>query len=210
MALLLAESIVISSGFDPADQLRRYLSWYRDGHLGSNFNLIDIGIQTRMAVLRFEEDQSNSYPSSSDEKRSGNGSLMRLAPVAIGFHRQSREVLIEVARNRYALLPRWYQPHTCLKLCSFSSRTTHGAVACVDACRVYAAMMVAAIEGASKESLLSSAFFTEFCPTAAPLSSEIALVVAGSYKSKAAADIEVRNYDTGVFTSKVRILTPAA
>ena len=36
MALFLAESIILKGGFDPADQMRRYLDWYRNGHMSSN------------------------------------------------------------------------------------------------------------------------------------------------------------------------------
>lgn len=31
MALCLAESLIECGGFDPADQLQRYLKWYREG-----------------------------------------------------------------------------------------------------------------------------------------------------------------------------------
>jgi ADP-ribosylglycohydrolase len=33
MAACLAESLLATGGFDPEDQLRRYLRWYRTGHL---------------------------------------------------------------------------------------------------------------------------------------------------------------------------------
>jgi hypothetical protein len=36
MALCLAESLIERQGFDPVDQLERYLRWYRDGHLSRN------------------------------------------------------------------------------------------------------------------------------------------------------------------------------
>lgn len=36
MALCLAESIIVKRGFDPADQMHRYVEWYRNGHMSSN------------------------------------------------------------------------------------------------------------------------------------------------------------------------------
>jgi ADP-ribosylglycohydrolase len=36
MALCLAESLIERQGFDPIDQLERYLRWYHHGHLSSN------------------------------------------------------------------------------------------------------------------------------------------------------------------------------
>src|SRR5271170_7553891 len=35
MALCLAESLLAVKGFDPVDQLTRYLRWYREGHLST-------------------------------------------------------------------------------------------------------------------------------------------------------------------------------
>jgi ADP-ribosyl-[dinitrogen reductase] hydrolase len=175
MALLLAESLVLCVGFDPCDQMRRYLSWYKDGHLSSTLNLFDIGIQTRMSVLKFEEDPSDPFPTSSEEKRAGNGSLMRLAPISVAFGRRSN----------------------LMKLAADSSRTTHGAKACVDACMVYATMMAGAINGVSKEELLASNFFADYFDEApGELVPEIAEVIAGSYKTKEPPEIEVRaRYD---------------
>jgi ADP-ribosyl-[dinitrogen reductase] hydrolase len=43
MALCLAESLIECKGFDPVDQMRRYLRWYREGHLSSNGRCFDIG-----------------------------------------------------------------------------------------------------------------------------------------------------------------------
>jgi ADP-ribosylglycohydrolase len=35
MALCLAESLIECRGFDPVDQLKRYVRWWREGHLSS-------------------------------------------------------------------------------------------------------------------------------------------------------------------------------
>ena len=43
MALCLAESLIECRGFDPVDQLRRYVRWYREGHLSSRGRCFDIG-----------------------------------------------------------------------------------------------------------------------------------------------------------------------
>ena len=36
MALCLAESIIVKRDFNPADQMQRYVEWYRNGHMSSN------------------------------------------------------------------------------------------------------------------------------------------------------------------------------
>ena len=55
MALCLAESLIEEQGFDPVDQLERYVRWYREGHLSSTGECFDIGTTTVAALHRFEE-----------------------------------------------------------------------------------------------------------------------------------------------------------
>ena len=40
MALCLAESILEVGGFDPVDQLERYVRWYKDGHWSSTGDVL--------------------------------------------------------------------------------------------------------------------------------------------------------------------------
>jgi hypothetical protein len=54
MALCLAESLVECQGFDPCDQMERYLQWYRHGYLSSTGTCFDIGVTTRTALKRFD------------------------------------------------------------------------------------------------------------------------------------------------------------
>ena len=54
MALCLAESLLECDGFDAADQMRRYVRWYREGHLSSTGRCFDIGNTVRYALHRFE------------------------------------------------------------------------------------------------------------------------------------------------------------
>jgi len=105
MALCLAESLIETGGFDPVDQLDRYLRWYRDGHLSSTGSCFDIGNTVRQALLRFEITREP-YCGSTHPRSAGNGSIMRLAPVPL-FYALSPEEAIEKAGE--------------------SSRTTHGA-----------------------------------------------------------------------------------
>src|SRR4030081_3819684 len=49
-ALCLAESLLEWNGFDPIDQLTRYVRWYREGHHSSSDRCFDIGITVRDAL----------------------------------------------------------------------------------------------------------------------------------------------------------------
>ena len=84
MALCLAESLVEKNDFDAHDQMTRYLDWYQNGYLSSTGRCFDIGGTTRQALEKFKATgkpmSGSKHPSSA-----GNGSLMRLAPVAMFY-----------------------------------------------------------------------------------------------------------------------------
>jgi ADP-ribosyl-[dinitrogen reductase] hydrolase len=133
MALCLAESLVVRGGFDPRDQMARYVRWWRDGYLSSTGGFFDIGATVSAALRRFEE-TGDPYSGSTDPRSAGNGWLMRLAP-AVMFHAAD--------------------PRTAVELAGESSRTTHGAATAVDSCRYLAGLIVGALAGAAKDELLA-------------------------------------------------------
>ncbi len=67
MALCLATSLVERSGFDAADQMRRYVRWWRAGYLSSTGHCFDIGVTVRAALSRFEQ-EGEPYAGSSDRE----------------------------------------------------------------------------------------------------------------------------------------------
>jgi len=136
MALCLAESLVEKGEFDPADQMERYVRWYRSGYLSSTGVYFDIGNTVRAALHRFEHD-GQPYAGSDNPYSAGNGSIMRLAPVPMFFGRDAAKAMLRSGD---------------------SSRTTHGAVAAVDACRYLGGMLFGALQGVAKKSLLSPAY----------------------------------------------------
>ena len=173
MALCLAESLIERQGFDPIDQLERYRRWFRAGHLSSNGRCFDIGNTTRQAIYRFEQ-EGLSYSGSTDPSSAGNGSLMRLAPTALFFAQD---------------------PARAVEACGDSSRTTHGARTAVDACRYFGGLLVGALSGERKETLLAS-FYS---PAAGyweryPLDPAIAKVAGGSFKTRQPPEIQGSGY----------------
>ena len=111
MAFCLAESLIECRRFDPADQIRRYLKWYREGYLCSNGRCFDIGNTVRQALTRFER-TGDPFSGSTDPQSAGNGSIMCLGPVPMFYSSD---------------------PLKAIETSGESSRTTHGAVAAVDA-----------------------------------------------------------------------------
>lgn len=173
MGLCLAESLIETGSFDPIDQLQRYVKWYRTGHLSSNGAVFDIGRTVRFALNKFERTGAP-FCGDTDPQTAGNGSLMRLAPVPLYFAQNIKEAI---------------------ELSGESSRTTHGARVAVDACRYFGALIVGALNGASKKELLSPFFAPiagiwqefELCP-------EIAVIAKGSYKKKKPPYIQGTGY----------------
>lgn len=92
MALCLAESLVRKADFDPADQMRRYINWYKVGYMSSTGDCFDIGGATRSALERFEI-TGEAYSGSTDPMTAGNGSIMRLAPVAMAYANRPNEAV---------------------------------------------------------------------------------------------------------------------
>ena len=170
MALCLAESLVACAGFDPVDQLVRYVRWYREGYLGPTGRCFDIGNTVRDALERFER-TGERFCGSTDPRSSGNGSIMRLAPVPMFFHADLEAVV------RYS---------------GESSRTTHGAQECVDACRLFGAILFKALSGRSKEEILFGDHFPEGWTE--PLPPKIQAIAEGTYRDKVEDGIRGSGY----------------
>lgn len=156
MALALADSL--GSGFSLTDQIGRYVDWFYHGRYSVNGRCFDCGNTTKRAITRYYDE--GHIPDSSDPKLSGNGSIMRLAPVII----------------RYA-----HDDSLSLNA-AMSSAVTHGSLECISACQVMAVIIGGLIRGESKETVLS--------PTYEPLSRipglapKIAEIISGSYRTK--------------------------
>lgn len=84
MALALADSIT-ASGWDLNDQSDRYVQWWRTGKYSVNGRCFDIGITTRGALANFLAHKNALTSGDRSDRASGNGSIMRLAPVTIRF-----------------------------------------------------------------------------------------------------------------------------
>ncbi len=163
MALCLATSLVDQNGFDPTDQVERYLRWQKEGYLSSTDRCFDIGGTVAGALAAYGK-SNLPYSGPTGERTSGNGSLMRLAPVPMAWHRH---------------------PATAVALAGQSSRTTHGSRLCIDACRFFAGLLLGAFDGVDREELFSSGW----SPVAGlweaePLEARVREIAEGSFKSK--------------------------
>ena len=82
MALALADSIA-TAGWDLNDQADRYVEWWKTGKYSVNGRCFDIGITTRSALGHYVAKKNALTSGDRSDRASGNGSIMRLAPVPI-------------------------------------------------------------------------------------------------------------------------------
>jgi ADP-ribosyl-[dinitrogen reductase] hydrolase len=166
MALCLATSLAEKNGFDPKDQMDRYCRWWKEGYLSSNGRCFDIGNTVAAALERYDE-TGDPIAGSTNPRSAGNGSIMRLAPVPMFYHSDLAAAVHYSAE---------------------SSRTTHGASECIDACRLLAEIIYRALSGASKEDVLfgeSASFQGE---------PKIMAIARGEYRNKAIGEIRGTGY----------------
>lgn len=123
-----------------------------------------MGLFTRQALNKFKR-TDDPLAGSIDPQTAGNGSLMRLAPVAIRFF-SNRPLLRDVAARQ--------------------SRTTHAAPEAVDACVAYAELIADAIEGRPLHEVLANRE-TEWAGA-------IATLMAGSWRGKERHEIRASGY----------------
>lgn len=167
MALCLADSLLTCRGFNPKDQMERYLRWYRNGYMSSKDYCFDIGNTTKEALVLYEK-TGNPYCGSFEPRSAGNGSIMRLAPVPLYFARDLQLGIDFSAK---------------------SSRTTHSVLIAVDACRYFGALIILAVNGTSKEDMFSDAVLNHFTWSDCSLEPEIFEIAGGSFKIKKEDDI---------------------
>ncbi|MHB8903156.1 MAG: ADP-ribosylglycohydrolase family protein [Thermoguttaceae bacterium] len=177
MALALADSIG-RAGWDLHDQAQRYVQWWREGKYSVNGRCFDIGITTQQALSRFERTGDASTSGDRSGRASGNGSIMRLAPVPI----------------RYAgLFPT--QLDELVTYCVESSRPTHASPQCVSACAYFGTILAGLIHGIDRNEVLARDWASlRQLRTIAPLHPEILDVAEGSFGEKRPPDIQGSGY----------------
>jgi ADP-ribosyl-[dinitrogen reductase] hydrolase len=133
----LADSIA-SVGWDLNDQASRYVEWWQTGKYSVNGRCFDIGITTRSALSKFVANKDALASGDASERASGNGSIMRLAPVPVGHADLYPDNIEEL-----------------LRLADESSLTTHASEQCRSACRYLATVLAALVRGEDRAAVLS-------------------------------------------------------
>jgi ADP-ribosyl-[dinitrogen reductase] hydrolase len=165
MALALADSIA-EEGWDLNDQAQRYLAWWQTGAYSVNGRVFDIGTTTVAALQRFQQSGNAWTSGDPSELASGNGSLMRLAPVPLAYARLFPSHLGDLVTRAVE-----------------SSRPTHASPQCLSACACLAVALAALVNGVSREVVLDRDWsaWRELAEQH-PLHPEVAEVMQGSFR----------------------------
>ena len=167
MALALADSLALapSGPFDARDLMDRFVDWREGNDYSCTGRCFDIGNTVSAALARYRRN-GDPFAGVADPDSAGNGSLMRLAPVALRF---------------------WNDRPALDRTAAEQSRTTHAAAEAVDACRAFAEMLADAIAGCPRDQVLQPGRPFEGAPG-------IAAILAGSWRGKPRDDIASSGY----------------
>ena len=164
MALALADSLVTCGTLDCRDLMDRFVRWWREGEYSHTGSAFDIGNTIRAALEQYER-TGDQMAGSTDPWAAGNGSLMRLAPIALRF---------------------WNDRARLSRAAAQQSRTTHGAEEAVDACRAFADMLADAISRKPRPDVLA--------PKAFEGATRISEILGGSWRKRARDEIRSSGY----------------
>ncbi|KAG2392458.1 hypothetical protein C9374_012710 [Naegleria lovaniensis] len=144
---------------DGRDIQNRFLEWYNEGHLSASGHCFDIGKTTLVHLLKNEKTKAAFCPVANwNDQASGNGALMRLAPVPLYYY----NFYVKLMANRQD------QDENSKQLCEkvlhrvitesgISAFTTHPSELAFDCNRYMTALMIGCMQGATKEDLFKDA-----------------------------------------------------
>jgi ADP-ribosylglycohydrolase len=177
MAIALADSIA-SVGWDLRDQATRYVRWMRKGDYSVNGRCFDIGCTTGTALVEFERSGNPRTCGEVIDQSSGNGSIMRLAPIPIRYH---------------SLLP--LGAAQLAEFAAESSLVTHASPKCLSACRYLGVVLAGLVAGMDKEEVLSPSWpMLHEVRSQGRLHPDIEEVAAGSFRTRQPPQITGSGY----------------
>lgn len=125
LTFCLAESLC--NGFDLKDIGKRFCDWYYEGYWTPYGKAFDIGLTTQMAICRMYEGESPESSGEANEYSNGNGSLMRILPLAYYLENTENNDKFEIIHGVSAI--------------------THGHIRSKIACSIYVEVAINLLKG---------------------------------------------------------------
>ena len=175
MTLCLAQSLLDKNGCDANDQLQKYCAWLSDGYMSATGVSVGCGKQIYRALLTYSS-KKNTVCTIGNNRSAGNGSLMRVSPIAI-YYMDDLNKAMQCAQK--------------------SSYTTHKLKICADACIAFTWLLYGFYKGFSKEDILSKEYADYYLfeyDKNYSYDLEIINILQGSYKNKSEDEINSSGY----------------
>ena len=163
MALCLAESLIAHHDLNEHDLMSRFDRWVGEGYNSSTGSCFDIGQVTLRAISQFKR-TGNPIAGPTKASDGGNGSVMRLAPVALSW---------------------WRDPQHAEVIARRQSATTHGSQECLDGCALLSRVLCSGISGSGVRSI---------CTDDVSWSQSIRNIGLGSWRGKPEPEISSTGY----------------
>lgn len=134
MTIACMDSIIENNDINYDDMMNKFCEWVKEAKYTATDTLFDIGITTRKALYSYYSGQTSPIESGpTDERSNGNGSLMRMLPIAIYLAEKKYDELTEV------------------EIINNISSLTHGHEISKLGCKIYSDYIKSLYNGKSKE-----------------------------------------------------------
>jgi hypothetical protein len=122
MSLCLADCLLVNKGFQPIDSMIRYLFWWNTGYNNAfgfdskrrGYHSVGLGGNIGASMAAFQESGAPKTPAGS-RNTSGNGSLMRLAPLPV-WYRNDLQAGMRAAREMSLVTHQGEEAAECCRL----------------------------------------------------------------------------------------------
>src|SRR6266545_4092857 len=114
-ALALLASLLECRALDLADLGRRFVAWYETGYLAVDHTVFDVGVQTAQAIRALLSGVPAQAAGPNHEHANGNGSLMRVLPLAL-WHQGSDAELVRDAHAQSQITHGHLRAQVCCAL----------------------------------------------------------------------------------------------
>lgn len=126
-ALCLLASLLEHQKLDLEDFGRRLLAWWEQGYLAVDGRVFDIGNQTRFALRQLAAGVHVEQAARREVYDNGNGSLMRVLPLALWHRGSDRELIADAMRSSIPTHGHLRSQLCCAVYCLWARRLLEGA-----------------------------------------------------------------------------------